>query len=282
MATLFPKHLLIYPLLWAALPAGASSGAELVALINAYRANPEPCNGRRVAAMGPLSGHPALSGVRISTGTILESALEARGYAVENAEAISVSGTGEPGAVMLLMKQKYCATLLNARFQTIGALRSGEIWQVVLAEPTPALTLAPWPQAGQALVAAVNRARSQARTCGQRRFDAAGPLAWQAELGNAAFAHSGDMATRRFLKHQGSGGTLAGDRATAAGYRWRTVGENIAVGYPSVDEVMEGWLSSPGHCANIMDARFTQMGAAYAIAAERPRVYWTQVFGTPR
>ena len=282
MVTLFPNYLLIVPLLCAAMPAGASNGAELVALINAYRANPEPCNGRRVAAIGPLSAHPALAGIRIGTGTILESALEARGYAVDHAEAISVSGTGEVDAIMLLMKQKYCATLLNARFQSVGALRSGDAWQVVLAEPTAALVLAPWPQAGQAMVGAVNRARAQARTCGQRRFAPAGPLVWQAALGNAAFAHSGDMAANRFLKHQGSGGTLAGERATAAGYLWRTVGENIAVGYGSVDEVMDGWLSSPGHCANIMDARFTQMGAAYAIAGARPRVYWTQVFGTPR
>jgi uncharacterized protein YkwD len=44
-----------------------------------------------------------------------------------------------------------------------------------------------------------------------------------------------------------------------------------------------GWLTSPGHCANIMNRDFTEMGAAYAInpGRERGRVYWTQVFGRP-
>lgn len=287
--TFLPSRALLRPLISATLlcacaagvPAHAS-GTELIALVNAYRASPEPCNGRPVAAMGPLASHPSLSAVRIGSGMIVESALEAGGYAVEHAEAISISGSGKLDAVVLLMKQKYCATLLNPRFQTIGVLRRGDTWQVVLATPVPPLDLAPWPRAGQAMVAAVNRARAQARSCGERRFPAVAPLAWHDALGNAAFAHSGDMAANRFLRHQGSAGTLAGERASAAGYLWRTVGENIAVGYLSVDAVMEGWLSSPGHCANIMDARFTQMGAAYALADARTRVYWTQVFGTPR
>ena len=71
-------------------------------------------------------------------------------------------------------------------------------------------------------------------------------------------------------------------RVTEAGYRWSAVGENIAAGQKSVDEVVAGWLSSPGHCANIMKAEFTAMGAA-RVEASDPRYspLWTQVFARP-
>jgi uncharacterized protein YkwD len=92
------------------------------------------------------------------------------------------------------------------------------------------------------------------------------------------------MAGQRYFSHQGKAGRVVADRALQAGYRWRRIGENIASGQESPEEVVAGWLSSPGHCANVMDGRFTEMGAAYAInsARETLRVYWTQVFAAPR
>jgi uncharacterized protein YkwD len=62
------------------------------------------------------------------------------------------------------------------------------------------------------------------------------------------------------------------------------VGENIASGQRTVEDAVASWLDSPGHCANIMNPAFTDMGAAYAIdPRNRNRTaYWTQVFGTPR
>ncbi|HCJ28080.1 MAG TPA: hypothetical protein DHV63_01935, partial [Pseudomonas sp.] len=60
-------------------------------------------------------------------------------------------------------------------------------------------------------------------------------------------------------------------------------GENIAAGQGSAEQAVSSWLASPGHCQNIMNPGFTEMGAAYAT---NPRsaatIYWTQVFGTPR
>lgn len=232
--------------------------------------------------MAPLARHPALARVRIGAGTILQASLEAAGYELSHAEAISISGAGDAAAVMVLIQQAYCSTLLNPAFKAIGAARSGDNWQVVLAQPTPPLVLAPWPEAGRALLAAVNGARAQRRNCGGTPYEAAPPLTWQDALGNAALAHSSDMAHYRSLRHQGRDGSEVGARAARAGYRWMRVGENIAAGQRSVDEVMAGWLASPGHCANIMDARFTQMGAAYVLAARPAAPFWTQVFATPR
>lgn len=70
---------------------------------------------------------------------------------------------------------------------------------------------------------------------------------------------------------------------TRAGYEWRGSGENIASGQPDAETVVLGWLDSPGHCATLMEPRFTETGIAFALApGKNPSVYWTQVFATPR
>jgi uncharacterized protein YkwD len=92
------------------------------------------------------------------------------------------------------------------------------------------------------------------------------------------------MASHRRFAHEGSDGSLVAGRATRAGYDWRLVGENIAAGQPSAREAVEGWIESPGHCANLMNPVFTDMGAGYEISRARLPgfVYWTQVFAVRR
>ncbi|UUZ56329.1 CAP domain-containing protein [Massilia sp. H-1] len=109
-------------------------------------------------------------------------------------------------------------------------------------------------------------------------------LAWNDTLAAAAHAHSADMAAQRYLNHTGKDGRMVAERAAAAGYQASRIGENIAAGQASADEVVQGWLDSPGHCANLMNEDFSEMGAAYAVNRARApaRIYWTQVLGTPR
>lgn len=270
--------------LLAAVPAGAQGADQLVGLINAYRAAPGSCQGRPMPAAEALAPHPALSRVKIGTGTFLQEALRRAGYASEHAEAIHVSGLADAGSVMAAIRQPYCRTLLNPAFKAVGATHSGATWTIVLAQPTPPLMLGDWQEAGQAMLEAVNRARARARHCGGQAFAAAPPLAWNAALGAAALAHSRDMAARKYFRHQGRDGSQAGDRAGKAGYRWQRIGENIALGQRSPQQAVDEWLTSPGHCANIMQRGFTDMGAAYAVDGDGDAgsVYWTQVFGTPR
>jgi uncharacterized protein YkwD len=66
------------------------------------------------------------------------------------------------------------------------------------------------------------------------------------------------------------------------GYREKLVGENIAFGPRTADEVVRGWLDSPGHCANIMDPRFAQMGIAYAASHAKRGLFWVQLFAQPK
>lgn len=135
----------------------------------------------------------------------------------------------------------------------------------------------------QAMLKRINEARSQPRQCGDEDFDAAEPLAWNCTLEDAARAHSTDMAELEFFSHTGPGGLEIGERVKNRGYNWLAVGENIAAGQSSVDDVVDGWLSSPGHCSNIMRAGFTEMGAARIEApGSEYSPYWTQVFARPR
>jgi len=137
-------------------------------------------------------------------------------------------------------------------------------------------------ETGRALLERVNDARSQPRQCGDENFDAAEPLSWDCRLEDAAQAHSNDMAELEYFSHTGPDGVEMGERVRSRGYDWSAVGENIAGGQKSVDDVVDGWLSSPGHCANLMSPKFTEMGAARGEApGSRYSPFWTQVFGRP-
>ena len=268
-------------------PAHADARATLVELVNAYRAAPQDCEGRRTASLAPLAPHPALARVQVSAGTFLDLALERAGYAAERADAISVSGPGDAQAAMDAIVPKYCATLLSAQFSAIGIVQADASWLIVLARPAPPFALAQpldARDAGQRILAATNLARASARRCGEQWFAAAPALAWNAALANAARAHSEEMAAQHYFSHRGKDGGTAAERATQAGYRWQGIGENIAVGQESADDAVAGWLASPGHCANLMKAGFSDMGAAFGLTggAGRPRAYWTQVFGKAR
>ncbi|MGW3956707.1 CAP domain-containing protein [Streptomyces sp. NPDC004752] len=97
-------------------------------------------------------------------------------------------------------------------------------------------------------------------------------------LSKAAQAHSEDMAAHQNMSHTGSDGSAPGDRITKAGYTWSAYGENVAYGYPTPEQVMAAWMSSPGHKANILNCSFKDIGVGLA----QPGGYWTQDFGTAR
>ncbi|MCM1966504.1 CAP domain-containing protein [Streptomyces sp. G1] len=98
------------------------------------------------------------------------------------------------------------------------------------------------------------------------------------KLAKAAQDHSEDMAAHSNMSHTGSDGSDPGQRITRAGYQWRTYAENVAYGYPTAAQVMEGWMNSPGHKRNILDCDLEEIGIGLA----QPGQYWTQDFGTSR
>ncbi|MEE2644931.1 MAG: CAP domain-containing protein, partial [Myxococcota bacterium] len=150
-----------------------------------------------------------------------------------------------------------------------------------MAPPPPVDPMAP-PESAEMLVL-VNAFRATGGTCGGRAFPPVGPLTWDPLLEAAAQGHAEDMANQNYFDHQSLDGRNPGDRISAAGYQWMTYGENIAAGQGSVQAAFEGWVSSPGHCENMLRDRFEDFGFGFA---ENPATqygrYWVQKFGTSR
>jgi len=161
----------------------------------------------------------------------------------------------------------------------------------------------------------INYARNIGRECknndgskpdaSKGSFPPAAPLKYNNDLAAAALEHSIDMASNNKLDHRGSGNvddragvTLKGttvkrngvnvihdgkstfvDRIKENGYiGYRIIGENIAVGQSTIERVVHAWLESPGHCANIMNAAYKEMGLDKDISGVG-RLYWSNEFG---
>ena len=263
--------------------AALTPAQELVAQINDYRAHARFCGGRTHPAAPPLAPDAALATVKLAPNADLQALLRAAGYKAARAQAIVVSGTRSAADAMEVLRSKYCEPLLDRHFVQIGVVRDGWTWRIVLAQPLLAPDLGDWRSAGAEILRLTNAARAVGRACGAERFPPAPPLEWNALLAESARAHSLEMARRNYFSHTGRDGSRVGTRAERAGYEWSAIGENIATGQGSPERVMAGWLASPSHCANIMNPRFTQMGAAYALDSRADSViYWTQVLGAPR
>ena len=111
------------------------------------------------------------------------------------------------------------------------------------------------------------------------------PLELNSELANAAESHSDSMAEDDFFSHTGADGYSVGDRVQSNGYQYSTVGENIAAGYTTAEDVVQAWMDSPGHRDNILNADYTEIGIGYEFLENDTGAidynhYWTQVFGT--
>lgn len=109
-----------------------------------------------------------------------------------------------------------------------------------------------------------------------RRQNHLHPLVFNPRLGRAAARHAEDMAQNGSLSHRGSGGSSLTDRIEAVGYRFQAVAENIASGALSPERVVEMWMASPGHRANILNPVFRDAGIGHGGG---PVLYWTLDLG---
>ncbi|MBN8820520.1 MAG: CAP domain-containing protein [Spirosoma sp.] len=126
----------------------------------------------------------------------------------------------------------------------------------------------------------VNEARSQTCLCGTTVYPPVPALTLNSRLNGAADKYAVDMATYNYFSHTGRDGSQPWDRMTREGYIWTSAGENIAAGYPTARSVVDAWLSSPGHCQNIMNPYFQNLGVGYAYnASSTYKHYWVNDFG---
>jgi uncharacterized protein YkwD len=134
-----------------------------------------------------------------------------------------------------------------------------------------------WPAAKPALAAAVlDLVNAHRRTLGL------GPLRISATLTAAAVWKARHMARYHYMSHDDPAPPVARspfDRIRACGYSGAAMGENIAEGFPTPASVMQAWLNSPGHRANIEGRQYAAIGIG-AAADGSGAVYWTQDFGS--
>jgi len=150
------------------------------------------------------------------------------------------------------------------------------------AEPTelasaPAPLAAPTASLADQVLALVNKERQAAGVK---------PLRLNAQLTSAAEAHSQDMALNDYLAHQGLDGRSSEARILATGYNAFVTAENVAGGLATPETVVQAWMDSPGHRANILNSNLTEMGVGFYaldsdVGSTNYNYYWTQDFGQP-
>jgi len=120
-------------------------------------------------------------------------------------------------------------------------------------------------------------------TNSERRKVGLAPLRLSSQLTRAAQSHAMDMARNRYFNHTGLNGSSMVDRAKATGYKYSSLGENIAASRATPEGTIRQWMNSAGHRANILNSKFTEIGFGFANEPNSPyRHYWVQVFGTPQ
>jgi uncharacterized protein YkwD len=285
----------------AGIAAGPALGSATDALsaVQALRAG--GCGGI-VPAARLLRHESGLDGVaqQWAGGLPLAAAAERSGYPALATSGLHVNASAGP--VLELLRLSACREVTSQDLRAVGVYRSGaDSWIVITGDyrgPTisaasrtaplppaavpPPLNLSAPVLASQALQL-VNDVRARGTRCGRQTFAPAPPLALSGTLANVAFGHAIDMAEHDYFEHQDLNGKSPADRVRAVGYREKRVGENIAYGPKTVEEVVQGWLDSPGHCENIMDPKFVEMGIAYASGRTgRHGLYWVQVLAEPQ
>lgn len=134
------------------------------------------------------------------------------------------------------------------------------------------------PQFRREFLEDINNMRQKGCNCGGTYTPPAQPLTWNDQLEIAAIGHARDMANKNYFSHTSKNGRNMQDRIILNGYTYKgyksfSVGENIAQGQESIAEVMKGWFKSEGHCKNLMNPGFKEIGAAVY------NNYWVQDFG---
>ena len=272
------------------------AAANLYTEINRLRAGDGNC---AVAKnLPPLRPQSALERVArdLARGDRMQQSLEAAGYRATRSSALSIKGDGVGArAEAMLAGHSACRHLQDGAMTEVGIYLDARQFWIVTAAPFaqradvsapavsgPAASGPAGQSAGRRILDLINQARATPRYCGKDLFPAAGPVTWNESLAESSLRHSEDMARNNYFDHNSRDGSAPWQRVERAGYRFSTTGENIAAGYKSAEDAVAGWIKSPGHCANLMNPEFIDMGAAVAVnRRSKMGLYWTQEFGTP-
>ena len=138
-------------------------------------------------------------------------------------------------------------------------------------KPDNSVTQKPQQNAGTKASQVVNLVNQQRQKAGLSGLKS------DSELMRLAQLKAEDMAAKGYFSHTSPTYGSAFDMLKKAGYSYRTAGENIAMGQKTAETVMNGWMNSSGHRANILGSGYTKIGVGYAVNA-KGTPYWVQIF----
>jgi uncharacterized protein YkwD len=265
---LFDRHPWRLLVLCAGLSANPAAQADMVSAVQLLR---EGGCGGLVPPARPLHHSALLDRAAESwaaAGGSPAAAAKRSGYEAESAAGLHLSGPAS--SAVQLLRRKDCRTVADQSLRDVGEYHRGSDTWLVLASAYAVPARSQAPVLAMRALQLVNEVRARGSRCGERSFAPAPPVRLSERLASVAFGQ--DLA-----------GHSPAERVRAAGYQEKLVGENIAYGPKSAEEVVQGWLDSPGHCENIMDPRFAEMGIAYAAGrASKRGLYWVQLLADPR
>ncbi|MEN3308520.1 MAG: hypothetical protein V7603_4722 [Micromonosporaceae bacterium] len=218
-----------------------------------------------VAVAGLLALSGALFVVSMFAPVTRTDSVNAQDLAPNSRLASGTPGTSPAGAAPAAS-----ATAPGAASRSPAAPRTSRPGTAPKASPSPPGTGVTADEA--AVLTLVNQQRAKAGCAALTR---------DSRLASAARAHSADMAARGYFDHTTPSGVTAAQRVSNAGYRWSSMGENIAAGQRTPADVMQAWMNSSGHRANILNCGFRNIGVGLAYDS-RHTPYWTQDFASPR
>ena len=211
--------------------------------------------------------------------------LRKSGYEAHGWHQAFAAGPDDPAALVAWVKEEYPETfrsLMDPDYQEVGIglsdLKGTPLYTFFLAwresESFARQT------AGLSDPAKV-RSEMLARANAERAAAGLPPLVLDTRLNDAAQRHAEDMLLRSYYSHSSLEGSSPGDRVRKSGYTPRLVGENIARGALSVNEVMDNWMASREHRNNLLHPGFTDLGVGVAVGRNSVgyTVLWVQNFG---
>lgn len=255
---------------------GSASWADPVSVVQLLRVS--GCGGVLPAAE-PLQHNAQLdrAAAEWADGGSAAAATLRRGYRAQTTAGLRLSGPDD--STLLALRRTQCRAVAAPSLRDFGVFRRGARTWIVVAEPAPGAAST---SVAMRVLQLVNEVRASGRRCGEKYLGPAPPLQPSLTLDRVAAEHAADMARHDYFEHVDLHGNTPADRVRAAGYREKLVGENIAYGPSSADEVVAGWLHSAGHCENIMDPRFLETGLAEMPGrGSRRGLYWDQVLTDP-
>jgi uncharacterized protein YkwD len=254
---------------------------DVVDAVNSVRRS--GCPGHGAVATLAHSAHLDAVARELAGGAVLRAAEQTAGYHAVSSFSVSVSGVPVTGDVREIIARQFCREMLNPAFHEIGTFRRGaQVW-IALAEPFAPPKSAAHTEIERRVLELVNAARAQPRHCGATSFNATPALALNETLNHAARDYAEVMAHYGYMEHTGPDGSSPAQRVSRAGYRWRETGENLARGIMSADAVVDGWVHSPEHCANLMDSAYSEIGVGYAVnPLDDAGVYWAMELAKPK